>query len=454
MRRCLLLAVAALVMLNATRAYGQVSTPGRLYRGLFGGNTGNAVWSQSLIFRAGLGAGYDWGLFVGNSATSGQPAGNQLVSSPFQHGNVGLEYSLSKSRFGISASADAAASHYPTLSRPTLPSYQGQVSAAAQPWSRTSLRATYQTTFQPFYETAWSPSQFGGQQAGPLIYAGQGLNGLLENHTRANTIVGFQQGLSRRVTFSLNYERQTNHSEVAVRELDGQIGRASLTLALFRGLGVRAGYSVAEYRYGRSATTGASPSGSTAYRHENFDGGLYFNRGLSLSRGQMTLSFNTGLAAMQTGEQRQYRVVGTANLSRDFGRRRTGSINLLYDRGFTFHESFGLPASTDRLALNVGTMPNRRVRLDSSAGVVRGHVGIVQTSGGGFENYFTRSGALFGLSRNLGLGVDYSFIAYRYDSGIALAVGPTGRGSRHVVRLNLNLWAPIFQTRGRTNVTR
>jgi hypothetical protein len=119
---------------------------------------------------------------------------------------------------------------------------------------------------------------------------------------------------------------------------------------------------------------------------------------------------------------------------------------------FTFEEYYRAPVSSDNLVLNFTGLVHRRLGFRSGAGALRGNVGIGQSLGG-FTNVYGRTGVIYGLSRHLGLAADYTYFAYGQGSGVSIPAGLAGRGRRHVVSLNLLLWAPIFQTRGRTNVT-
>jgi hypothetical protein len=248
-------------------------------------------------------------------------ATEQLDGSGFQQGSAGLEYSLSRSGGELRAGFDGSASHYPTLSRSTLPVYRAAVDGSAQLWSDARLRGSYEMISGPFYQLAWSSEEYGGQPTGPLPYSGQGLSAF-EDHTRHSALVAFQQSLSRRLSVSGGYELYRNQSAVISNQLVGDTARANVSYMFARGLSAQAGYIMSTYRFG-SADTGT-------YRVGHFDGGLVFNRGLSFARGQLNVSFNTGLSALQSDTQTHYLVTGNASLSRDFGR--TWQGRLTYDR--------------------------------------------------------------------------------------------------------------------------
>lgn len=417
----------------------QSQAPGRLYRGLFGG--GMTGLRQSLTVRGSAGLGYSWRMRFGNEPVTGQATPPAKVNSVFENFNGAMNYGLQLSRMNISATAGAATTIYPKLEQPTVPIYRGGLGVSMPLWGGANIRVHGDVWRRPFYE--FPGLETGGlleEQVGPVFDPIQGLSGVFTSHTRTSAQANFSQKLASRLSFSAEYNYFQTHSQGQVIDSNSQSGGAHLHFSLAKGLSLRAGYVESLHYFGANTTT--------PYRVHNFDGGIDFNRAFSFTRG-VTVTFSFGTSAITRGNDLRYFFNGHASLTRDLGR--SWNTGLRYERSLSLDEAFGSPFGSDRVTLQLGGLINRRLRFQSGIGGRRS----VAVFGGnaGYEQYFGRVGLLYGLSRYAGLGADYSYFAYRYDSNLVLPFATNRRGDRHAIRVNFNVWAPIL-AQGRRNATR
>jgi hypothetical protein len=441
MRHPVVLIIAAIVMMGDVSAFAQSNAPGRVYRGLFGGGTTGL--RQSLTVRGNAGVGYSWRMLFGPTTVAGQPTppAETNVNSIFEQVGGGINYGLQLSRATFSASVAASTTYYPKVNRPTYPVYRAMIGMAVPLWSGANFTLGSSLSRQSWYDLPWMET--GGlaeQQVGPISDPILGLTGVLNTHLRSDVRAGIHQRITTRLSLTANYSYYRSHSANQIFDLNSQTAGGHASFMLIRGLSLRAGYIDSRHYFG--------PQSNGQYRIHNFDGGVDFNRAFSFTRG-VTVTFSFGTSALVYGNDLRYVFTGHASLSRDLGR--SWQTSLQYNRGVTLDEAFGSPFGSDRLNLNLGGLINRRLRFQSGIGANRS-VSVFGVSRG-YEQYYGRIGLLTAFSRYLGLGADYSYYAYRYDSNLGLSFFTNHRGDRHAIRLNLNVWAPLLAQRGR-NATR
>ena len=437
----LLLAVAVLLAVLVAlpiRAYGQTPRPQRPYRGLFGGGLSGA--SQALTLNASFGAGYNQRLL-----TIGEPTGvppSALRSTTFGQASAGLAYSLTRSIVGLSASFGTAASYYPVRQRPLVLNHYGTVGASVQKQvsKRTRVAANGTATFQPVYFLVSLPT-LGGQAAqdtGLDQYTG----GIQHMLTTAST-AGLEQTLTQRVSLSLNYSYLRSWSPSGERDLSGHNADAGFRVGLIKGLGLRLTYG---YRVGFYGT------GSNRRRVEGdtIDGGLDFNRSLSVSR-SATLSFGTGLTGIEFEGHKQYRVTGRVRFNQEIGR--TWHAGLAYNRAVGMFETFRAPLTSDALTANFGGLFSRRLQFHSSVGASIGNVGFSQVDNA-FKAFHANTGLAIGLTRQLALGIDYAYYRYDFGGSVQLPSGLLRRIDGQSVRVHVNVWVPLMGRTGGLNASR
>jgi hypothetical protein len=202
-----------------------------------------------------------------------------------------------------------------------------------------------------------------------------------------------------------------------------------------RGLSLRLGYGLQETRY----------ASQQSYQSRNIIAGLGFNRALSLTR-STTLSFNFGSSAVVQEVRTYYRLDAHATLSHELGR--TWTAQAVYNRNVSFDDAFHVPVPLDAVSVGVRGLFSRQLALHSSIGWVDGALGFGPFANG-FESYYGRSALIWGLSRIFGVGLDYAYYQYRFDSQTQLLPGMVRRADRHNIRAFVTMRAGLFKGRNR-----
>jgi len=208
------------------------------------------------------------------------------------------------------------------------------------------------------------------------------------------------------------------------------------------GLSARIGYGYSEGRY---------PDGLSNSQGHALDAGIDFSRALSLSR-RTKLAFATGSYVGVYQEEKHYRFLGNATLSREIGR--SWNAALAYNRTVELLAAYAQPVLGDAVTAGIGGLINRRVQVDASVGAFFGNVGF---SGGlnAFDTYTAGASALLSISREMALRVSYSYFHYSYEPGARPLVNslvPTS--DRHSVEANFVVWAPLYYRPRKPDATR
>jgi hypothetical protein len=142
---------------------------------------------------------------------------------------------------------------------------------------------------------------------------------------------------------------------------------------------------------------------------------------------------------------------GMVNFQYEIGR--SWDLGLHFDRAVNFYQMLGQPTFYDTLNAEISGGIGRRVQISGGAGLIKGTIGVV-SGAPGYKAGNAGAGVRFGLSRNIGLSVNYAYYNYRYDSDAALPPGLLASMERQVVRVSLDVWAPLFERARRANATR
>ena len=217
------------------------------------------------------------------------------------------------------------------------------------------------------------------------------------------------------------------------------------TRALSSGLGLRIGYGYSRADYG-------SVNQRRVGRHL-LDTGVDYNKTLSFSR-RTTLSFSTGGSAVTDREQTYFTAIGMANLNHEIGR--TWNFYTAYNRNVGFVETFAAPFVYDSVNVGLTGLFTREWSFHSGAGAVLGNIGVGASApqSNGFDTLYATTGVRKALSRNLSIGIDYSYYSYAFEQNPLLPPGFTNDLGRNSVRATLNAWAPLYQRGRRRDVTR
>ena len=430
---------AAITLATAVPALAQVqarSRPERPYRGLFGGDTGDAEQLLTLNFFAGV--GYDDNLLL-EQPTQGSNDPRQGDGGGFNSFNGQLSYSLDRTRVDFSAAFATAARYYPDLERSFIGSHALSLGAGLQLAKQTRFAASHTSRYQPFLTFGYfalvpdlSAEGIPPQQDQSIARSGY------FTHLSG---VDLTQEVSQRGSLSFNYRHQLSDAEADDRDFRTQTVGGRFVHGLAKGLGVRVGYGFNASSY-QSATRDAIAA-------HNIDVGIDYNRALSFSR-RTTLSFGTGTSAFVDRNDTLYRLTGNASLTREIGR--TWSASLAYLRTAGFLESVAAPVFADDVRLTWIGMLNRRLQFDARAWASVGEFARAG-EGSGYDSYASQVTLTYGLTRYLGINGIYGFYRYSFDES-PLLPGFAREMSRHSVQVQLGLWLPLIQSGRRPDASR
>jgi hypothetical protein len=181
------------------------------------------------------------------------------------------------------------------------------------------------------------------------------------------------------------------------------------------------------------------------YLHELIDLGVDFLKTLSTSR-RTTFSFTTQTSVLKRPMMpRQYRLNGSAGVTRWF--QRTWGIGIQAQRTTDFLPGYLEPLYSDALTATLNGVFSQRVQLIVYAAGGRSEYAFEQGMAKFTTGYATTQ-VNFGLTRHLGLFGQHAFYHYRAPAGVS-PVAPSNRLSRQTFTVGLTAWVPIItQERG------
>ena len=412
----------------------------RTSRGLFG--TSRPESEPVLTVTGSVSTGYDT-----NPQLSGeqQIAFNGLLPSTgsiFTMLQGGLAFQKVGEQAEFDAGISSAGRYYPQLGQAFHSSHAASVGGSLAFGERTrvigSQGASYQSarSFVPFVAVG---EPVPGQAIAPdLNFIADG-----GEYTSFSTTIGLTHQLTRQTSLEASYLLTTSDYAGTASEFRTQTVNFRITRSLARGLGIRLGYGLTDTQY---------TVGDDDYRNHNIDTGLDFSRALSLTR-RTQLGFSTGATALRENGRMRYDVIGTATLTHEMARTWTASV--AYNRNVGYNDAIRGPYFYDGLSGNVGGLISRRVGVSADAGVTLGRVTTsAENIRGDFETWYATSGIRFALTRNLAVGADYTFYQYDFARALLLSDGFAPHMRRHSARVLLDIWAPLIETRRRSDATR
>ena len=439
--KLLLTLLAASVLLAAPAAAQQQppTRPERPYRGLFGGGVGNA--EQLLTVNLSLGGGYDDNVLA-DPAVSGGGGGDPRRSRGGSIGTAGaqLTYSLSRTRAGVNASIGTSSRYYPDMNDRSLGSHSGRVGAFLHLGQGTRLVASHSTSYQPFLTLGLFPQLL--ETPGPATPLNPEFEIERSDYFNHRSTVDLTQSVSRRGSLSVNYQRQLSDFKSADRDFSSHGGGARFSLGLSRGLGIRIGYGYTDALF--------SARGEGAVQGHNIDVGFDYSRPLSFSR-RTTVSFGSGSAIIRDRDRNHYRLLANGTISHEIGR--TWNASVAYARTAGFVEALSGPVFSDAVTLAYGGMISRQLQLLSRASASVGDFTFTGAPSG-FDTFTGSVGLTYGLTRNLGLGLQYSYYRYDFDQGAPLPTGVARNMDRQSLQANVNLWMPVVHRARREDASR
>jgi opacity protein-like surface antigen len=336
---------------------------------------------------------------------------------------------------------------YPGLDTSLVSSHAGSggVSLTLGKNRQTTIEGRGSVTFQSL--GAFLPfASFGDPILGQLPAPGQDFGGARTKYFRYSSSAGITQKLSRRATLSASYHRDVSDFTSGAQGLDQQSVAVRFTRGLSRYLSLRVGYGLtsAAYQYlvnGRD------------YQYHNIDTGVDYSRDLSLTR-RTKLAFSTGAAAIREGQTTRYDVIGSASLNREIGR--TWNALVAYHRNAGFIETIGVPTFSDSISASIDGLVSNRLSFRAGVGASRGNVGYTTTAvtRDGFDAVTGFAGLSRALTRNLALGLNYTYYRYNFEDAAVFVTPLQPRVNRHSVNVTLSAWAPVFKHGRKPNVTR
>jgi hypothetical protein len=434
-----LLAVALVV--TAAPAFAQLAPPQqpRPTRALFGAGTSTNT-SQHLTLNASFGAGYD------DDRLTTTPVANPLLPPPppprsggFGNGSANLSYGLNHRSVSAGLAAGAHGRYYEGLNQPLVGTYSVSGNLAVHIGTRTTLSTSHQVGLYLSNIGFLSNDPLGtGSQTVPVdptTFAN------VSTYSSMRSEVQAAYSLTQRWSVGAGYSYYTNDLWTSTTSRYASTGGSvSTSFALTRGLSLRAGYSF-------TGAAGGLVAGSSSYRGRSFDGGVAFNRALSLSR-RSTLAFSTGLSGVTdpNGSTRFY-LTGNATFGYEIGR--SWSVSASYARSADFYQAVGQPVLLDTAGVGIGGLIGRRVQLSVNTGLVKGKAlsSLIQS-----DYMAVNSGVRLqvALTRQLAVGAGYSYYIHEFDDSTPLPPGVLSSLERQSVRVSLNVWVPIL-SRARRN---
>jgi hypothetical protein len=434
------------VLVIAAPASAQIAQPtlrsSRPARGLFGGGVGDT--SQSLILTAAIGGGIDKAENVQITDGSGVSGGE---SAPWSGGNAiastNLAYNLSLGKVYAGANFNAQARYRDNQVHNTFNAMGASANIGWDIASRTSISASQGISRQPRNMNSFYGGWFDSTSSPSTVFDLSGATSL-SDYTTSQSAVTFQQGFTERIALNAGYSYYSFGSGAS-----GQVDSSTSTVAaglaytIARGISFRIGYGSTSARYGSAAPV--------RYDGLVMDGGLVFDRALSITR-KTHLSFATGLTgARDEGGHTHYFATGRATLTYELGRSWTTALN--YRRGVDFNQSFGQPMVLDMVSLGLSGDLSRRFSVSTSAATSWGAIGIA-AGDNGFQAVSANANLRTALTRNVGVSLFYAYGHYLVDDPLSLPFGMQPSTDRQSIRATLDLWVPLFTRARRPDASR
>ena len=295
----------------------------------------------------------------------------------------------------------------------------------------------YSAWFRPYYYLPWLTGVTGVEEiAGPAPEIDETAGAFVEYHTYTNGNAAFTQRLTRRVSLLMSYGFQQSNSGSGARNLDGQNGSAAVGINIAQGTGVEARLRV---QRGRLLEPGDVPDAKHHRRTQ-----------------LQSRPVNHAIDEPDV----QHRVVGrrlpghaTITASISTSRCYTSWV----ERGQLSCATTAISASTRRFVLRSRTMGSRLGYEGCSAGnspfiprSERSPARLACAPGSNaFDTYYARSGVIWGLSRTLGLGLDYTYYRYRFDGQTLLPPGLVRQADRQQLRAYATVRTALYKGRNR-----
>jgi hypothetical protein len=425
LNRTLFIVVAMLLIFLHHAPASAQARPDRPYRGLFGGGAGSS--DENLTLSGSAGIGYDSNVISG----IGESRGDEVRHGTVNGGSVGLAYQLQHSKLSFGASGSTSGSYYPSLQDPLYLTYGGGVGLGYRLSDKSRINVVESLSYSPFYGLTSFPALV-SPQLGQTVPVDEIQSAALENHILSTFSITYSHQIARRTELSLAFNDYRSLSASGDRDTSSQSASARTTTTIAKGLAVRLGYAFSGTLYGGLT--------ETRVRMHSIDAGLDFARALSLSR-RSTLTFGTGSTVFTDQSRTSYTLTGHAQYVREIGRSWAATVS--FSRNAGIEDTYRAPVVSDSLAAGFGGLINRRLQVQTGVGAAYGNVGLSGPTSK-YHGYYGTAGLTIGLTRVLGLSVNYGYYTYSYDGVVFLPTGLTSSADRQSIRANLNLQLPLY----------
>ena len=437
--------LAAAALATAEPASAQMTSPQprpeRPYRGLFGG--GVSAVEQRLVANLSFGGGYDDDLLAESGGAPSTPTTSQSRrGGPFGSAETGLSYNFGVERFTFNANYGMQGRFYRDLPSTFLAGHSVGAGVAIDVTESTKVSGNTSVSYQPFYNAAFLPPVF-DPAMGALTLHDPAISYVRRKYFSRTSGLSVSHALTGRTSISGSYSFQSS-GVVAEEGYASRSYGASLSHGIGKGLSARAGYYANEAFFVDTGVRRRS-------RFSSIDAGLDFTKALSLTR-KTHLGFSTGTtAATDVSGQARYTFVGDVRLTRELGR--TWSAGVSASRSMQFDPVVRDITLTDGVAASINGLINRRLQVQAGVGTSVGSAGFDNPNNGLMSSSASAS-LHYGISRYLGVGVQYTYYYSSYEAGVDLPFGWPRTLDRQSFSANVNLWAPLMTRTRRPNASR
>lgn len=249
--------------------------------------------------------------------------------------------------------------------------------------------------------------------------------------------VGANVRVTRRSSLNVMYSAAQYRYLVDDSETSSVVFGGGYSHTLTRYASLRLGYSEVTAQY---PTLMGSPANSL--RQRSWDAGVNYSRPLSVTR-RTTLSFGSGSAALDNGQETFYTVTGNASLRHQIGR--TWNLNVIYARGLGMVAGFAEPFFSDGVNANLRGNLGRRIRLIAVASFANGDVGLGPRAQD-YRSLQSTGRVEWAVHDRVGVFTGYSYYQYAFEESATIP-GVPSELERHSVRAGMIFRLPIMQER-------
>jgi hypothetical protein len=412
----------------------------RPYKALFGGATNDPSVQRSLDFTVSAAEGYDDNVLAEDGGL-GVGAEHQL-SGLFTSIVPGLTYSWSGKSVEFSASGSASFRYYQKEHESLGRTAFGAVGLSAGS-DRTRLSLNQSVNYSPAYFYGLFPSLASPDVVDAVTTVGAGSDFAADSNSVLlyETSGDLNRGLTSRSSLDLSGTfRYSDMSDVGSQDLRSFSVGGRYLYNVSRNSTLHLGYFYREGQYSYIAT-------SQSIVAHDIDIGIDYHRPLSFSR-RTHFDFSVGSSVVNvpsidsTGQDLQYRVVGSAGLTHDMGR--TWKARVAYDRNVGFVEGLRDPVFADALNASVDGFVNRRVDLHVGSALSMGESGTASTAQSNVRTYMASARVRSALTENLALFAEYIYYNYNLGTAVITTPGVPRALDRNTARVGVTAWLPLL----------